>query len=337
VRPGAEAFLTVRFSLAHATPWAPAGHVVAWDQLALPGTPAPRPRARTRGGAVRAEARADAVLVRGRGVAARIGRASGLLESLALGGRELLAAPLAPNFWRVPTDADLANGYPLRTRPWKMAGLVRTVTSVLVREAAGGAARIEANLGFPTAGETLGRISYTVSGDGRVEVEYELVPRGTGLPEIPRIGLQTALPARFDRVRWFGRGPQESYWDRRTGAAVGLHAARVEEMVFPFARPQENGNRSDVRWVEMADGRGDGLRVRGAAPFNFSAWPYTQTDLELAAHPHELPRRPFVTLNVDLGQMGLGGDDAWGAWPHPEYRLTPDRTYVFRFAIERVG
>jgi beta-galactosidase len=162
----------------------------------------------------------------------------------------------------------------------------------------------------------------------------ELNPRGGNLPEIPRVGMTTAVVGRLSNVRWFGRGPHENYSDRKAGAPVGLYTLEVGDMNFHLARPQENGYRTDVRWFELS-GRGPGLKVTGDGLLCFSAWPYTMEDLEAAWHPHELPRRTSITVCVDLVQLGLGGDTAWGARPHPEYTSLPNREYRYRFRLSR--
>jgi beta-galactosidase len=144
--------------------------------------------------------------------------------------------------------------------------------------------------------------------------------------------MQMAVPAALANVTWFGRGPHENYWDRRTGAAVGRYGGRVEEFVHDYVRPQENGNRTDVRWIALTDGSGAGLLASGLPLLSVSAWPYTMADLEAATHVHELPRRDTVTLNLDYGQTGVGGDDGWGARPHAQYTLDA-KPYAYRFRL----
>ena len=133
-------------------------------------------------------------------------------------------------------------------------------------------------------------------------------------------------------MTWLGRGPHENYWDRHTGAAVGRYSGRVEDLVHDYVRPQENGNRTDVRWVALTDADGAGLLASGLPLLSVSAWPYTMEDLEKATHVNELPRRDTITLNLDLRQMGVGGDDGWGARPHAEYTLDA-KPYAYRFRL----
>ena len=144
------------------------------------------------------------------------------------------------------------------------------------------------------------------------------------------------IPGEFRRVEWYGRGPHETYWDRRTGAAVGRYRATVDELWTPYAEPQENGNRTDVRWVEFTNASGFGLRARGQPELYFSAWPFPMSELERAKHSAEIRMSKEITVNLDHRQMGVGGDDSWGAQPHKEYRL-PAEHYEYRFRLVPVG
>lgn len=148
--------------------------------------------------------------------------------------------------------------------------------------------------------------------------------------------MRMAIPGQFDRIQWYGRGPWETYWDRKTGGAVGRYSLRVKDFVFDYVRPQENANRTDVRWMTVTDSNGFGLLIEGDDLLMTSAWPYTIADLEAANHIHELLRWDNVTINIDYKQMGVGGDNSWGAWPHPEYRL-PAQPYSYGYTISAVS
>ena len=181
-----------------------------------------------------------------------------------------------------------------------------------------------------------GSETITITGDGAVKVECSIKPSAKA-PNIPRVGMQLAIPAVFETMSWFGRGPHETYMDRKTGAAVGFYSGKVGDLVHPYVRPQENANRTDVRWVTLTNSRGAGLRVVGlSGPLSVSAWPYTQADLAAARHTHELPVRKTITVNIDHKQMGVGGDNSWGARPHPEY-LLPAKNYAYSFKLQAVA
>ena len=127
-------------------------------------------------------------------------------------------------------------------------------------------------------------------------------------------------------MAYLGRGPYENYWDRHTGSAVGLYSGSVEELIHVYTRPQENGNRTDVRWLTLTDKDGAGLLAVGMPLLSVSAWPFSMDDLEKAMHLNELPRRDFITLNLDYRQMGVGGDDSWGARRTRSTRCRPRPT-----------
>ena len=181
------------------------------------------------------------------------------------------------------------------------------------------------------------------AGDGAVDVQSILQPGGA-LPDLPRVGLQFRIPGEFRNVAWYGRGPQESYWDRDTAAAVGRYSAPIEEMWFPYPRPQETGNRTDVRWATFTDARGTGWKVTGEPTFYFSAWPFRPEEIDHFGpsvpghrHPSEIAFSSDITVNIDYRQMGIGGDDGWGARPHTEYTLPANREYRYQFRMEPVG
>jgi beta-galactosidase len=332
VPPGKEAFLNVRYVLAKDEPWAKAGHVVAWEQLPLPAGPPAAVVAST--SPVEVEETPAAFVVKGAGFSVSIGRASGALESFRHGGRELVSAPLVPNFWRVPTDNDIGylnlNDMPTRCAVWKASGPGRRVGAVRSERLSPQAVRVTAEATLPAGGSRY-VTTWTVLGSGDVVVEARFTPSGT-LPELPRFGMQMAVPASLSTMTWLGRGPHENYWDRHTGAPVGRYSGRVADLVHDYVRPQENANRTDVRWVALTGPDGSGLLASGLPLLSVSAWPYTMADLETTTHAGLLPRRDTITLNLDDRQTGVGGDDGWGARPHPEYTLEP-RPYEYRFRL----
>jgi beta-galactosidase len=328
--PGAEYWLTVSFALTQNTLWADAGFVVAWDQMPLPWkAEVPAAVAAKSLPKVELKKSKDRFEVTGEGFSVAVGRKSGLIESYVVDGKELLAGPFTPNFWRAPTDNDNGNGAPKRLAAWRDAGRNRKGIKVkakakdntVVFEVASQIAPAESKLTH----------AYTVYGNGDVVVEMAIEPK-TKAPEMQRFGMQVALAKELGRMTWYGRGPQENYWDRKTGAAVGVYSAGVEDMVHPYVEPSEMGNQTDVRWVAMTDDKGRGLMAVGMPLVYASAWPFSMEDLENASHVCELPRRDFVTFNVDLGQTGVGGDDSWGARPHDEYTLFC-KPYQYKFRL----
>jgi beta-galactosidase len=274
-----------------------------------------------------------AVAVSGPDFALLLGKQSGAIESFSVDGREMVAAPLIPNFWRAQTDNDSASKNLMRQQLgiWTNAGPARVIVSTRAQQTSPQHVSV-AVAGNLLAGQVDLELHYDIFGNGDVRVRMKIIPN-TDLPELPRVGLQMAMPASFDTMTWLGRGPHENYCDRRTGAAVGLYSGKVQDLVHAYVRPQENGNRTDVRWVALTDANGQGLlALAGSTRLNASAWPYFMTDLEQAKHIQELPTRSIVTVNLDYGQRGLGGINSWGAQPLSQYTL-PARIYDYSFVL----
>jgi beta-galactosidase len=183
-------------------------------------------------------------------------------------------------------------------------------------------------------GKTPFETVYTIDANGCIQVEARFTPG----KELERMGMQLTLPAEFRQVEYFGLGPQETMPDRQLGARVGKYTTTVDNLIHHYVRPQEYGNRSQVRWLQVSDDNGVGLTFQSAGKqtFNFSAWPYTQDHLMDSNHIHELVNDDLVTLNIDLTQKGVGGDVPAGGSPHDEYRLLAKKPLVFAFLIKPI-
>ena len=324
-----EAFLKVSYSLREKTSWADAGHVVAWDQFALSAPSSPYNRLSKTNKPSAKDGKRWITLKSGP-TTVRINKESGLVESFQREGMSLLAAPLAPNYWRAPIDNDNGNKMPKRLGAWRNAVKNGKLSSVKVTDSADNVAEVAAEWKL-LKGKATQMVTYSLTSEGDLNVAVKLVA-DKSLPEIPRIGLTTEIARSLENAKWFGRGPHETYWDRKTGAAVGLYTADSDSLADRYVRPQENGNRSDVRWLALTDSEGKGLLVMAEPRFDFSIWPYTLEDLQKAKHPNELPSRDNLTLNLDHRQMGVGGDNSWGAQTHPQYRL-PAGTYEYELML----
>jgi beta-galactosidase len=194
------------------------------------------------------------------------------------------------------------------------------------------------------AGTATQSYMYTIYGDGSVEVDSIFEPGEAALPDLPRVGMQMRCIHVLRNVEWYGRGPQENYWDRNLGAAVGIYKNSVDNLWFPYVEPQETGNRTDVRWVSFTDDEGFGLKAIGMPLLSFSAWPFRMSELEHEKTPVNLGHRHSaeilasddITVNLDDRQMGVGGDDSWGAPVHKEFSL-PAARYEYKFRLEPLG
>jgi beta-galactosidase len=273
---------------------------------------------------------------------------TGEITGYAYLGAELIQGGPRPNFWRAPTDNDYGGRWQERLGVWKDAGPEMTIERVDIERLTSYAVEVEA-IGSLAADETARyRLVYTVFGNGDVVVESFLWPGMADLPRMPRFGLQMELPGDLQKLKWFGRGPHESHWDRKASARVQTFEGLVRDQYHPYVRPQESGNKTDVRWMTFrreADGRGlmiiaDGGEgeTMGSYPYlSMSALPYAQEDLDDGPqkgqrHSGELQERDFVSVNVDFRQMGVGGITSWGPTALPKYSLPYER-YNYRFIL----
>jgi beta-galactosidase len=176
------------------------------------------------------------------------------------------------------------------------------------------------------------KLNYKIYGDGSIKVNAEGQANADQLPEIPRFGMLMAMPKGFETIRWFGRGPQETYWDR-CDARVDLYEGTVDEQYFDYSEPTESGNKVDVRWVALTNDKGIGLLAIGMPHLSVNALHYKAEDLEGPKHIYQVKRRDNIYLNLDYRQMGVGGDNSWGARTHPEFTLPGNEKYSYSFVL----
>jgi len=334
LQPKSEYHAKVVFMLDEKESWAGKGHVVAWEQFKVPfDVPAAPEKEPENMPPLAHSEEGGRFVVTGKGFSVAIGKSTGSIESFISDGTELVAAPLSPNFWRPPTDNDRGNFMPVRQGTWKNAGPDRKIRSVTAEEVSSGQVRIVAEQELAAGNSSYTNI-YTVYGDGSVKVEAKMDP-SAGLPHLPRFGMQMQMPAEYNNVEWFGRGPHENYMDRKTSAALGIYKSTAMDMFHDYVEPQETGNRCDVRWVKITDDSGKGLLASGGPTIYMSVWPYTMQNIEEASHTYMLEKTDTVTVNLDHLQMGVGGDDSWGAPIHEEYQLPP-KEYSYSFTIRAI-
>jgi beta-galactosidase len=270
----------------------------------------------------------DRAVVNGRDFTATFDKKAGTLASLRYQDIELIQSPLRPHFWRAPVDNDLGYGFPGVHGVWRSATEGMVVDGVVVEQKPH-AVVVHVKLSLPkvsAAWET----DYTVYGSGDIVVESRFKPSKSNLPSLPRLGMQMQMPKGFEQVRWYGAGPHETCCDRKD-ARVGVYGGTVDQQVVDYTRPSEMGNKVEVRWMTLTNESGVGLMAVGSPTLSAAALHYTTDDLEGKRHLWEVPRRDSVVVNLDWRQMGVGGDDGWGARPHEEFqiRCTP-QSYTFR-------
>ncbi|MEH0447497.1 glycoside hydrolase family 2 TIM barrel-domain containing protein [Streptomyces sp. B21-102] len=332
---GAEYFLQLSFTTSRSTKWAKAGFEAARVQIAVDaGSPAVTPVPLGSVPALAHEDGAASVAVTGRGFSVVVDKKSGLISSYRAGGVRLLTSGPAPNFWRAPTDNDRGNGQHTRNQTWRDAGARRRVTGVSVRALRDRAVEIKVAGTLPTTTESTYTTTYTVFGNGEIKVDNTLHPGAASLPYIPEVGTLLLLPGSLENLHYYGRGPEENHWDRNDATDVGLYSGTVTGQWTSYLRPQENGNRTDVRWVALTDDDGNGLLVCGEPLLEVNASHFTPEDLSVGArHDYQLTPRKEVVLRLAHRQMGVGGDNSWGAHTHDEYKLFADRDYAYTYRL----
>ncbi|MBN2414890.1 DUF4981 domain-containing protein [bacterium] len=321
--PGSEFWFSVECSLRDAEIWADSGHVVAREQFKMDvETPPAFTLSFGKNEAPAVERDDDAVTVKGKGYRIRFGVSSGRLISLEYGGREMLADGGGPvfNAYRSPTDNNM-----YMKKQWQEAGLDSlnpVPEQPLTVEEAGD--RIIIHAAVRSQGRTgsfLHTADYTIYADGTMHVANRVTPEGT-LPMLPKMGLIMHLSRGLENYRWYGRGPYENYPDRKTGSAIGVYASTVTGQFVPYVRPQEMGNREDVRWAALTEDNGDGIIVNFDTPLSCTALHFTPADLDRAAHLHELKPRRETVFCIDARVLGLGNGSC-GPGVIDTYRLDP--------------
>jgi beta-galactosidase len=320
-KPGAEYILLLRATArAGSIPLVPEGYVVGWEQFILGGTPAAAPERR---GPVSLSEANGIITARAGDATLAIDRATGLLRSYAEGGRTL-ATGGAPHFWRAETDNDTLTGTAAQMTPWREMSNARQLRAATVERRPDGSVMIHVDHALG-AGAARFVTDYVMAGDGTVAVSGMLEPLKDDLPPPIRVGLAYRIPHALDTVQWYGRGPHESYVDRKTSAALGLWRGALAAQHHDYMRPQDTGNKVDVRWMELS-GSGAGLRVTGDAPLMINALAFPYSDLDRRA-PGTWKSADIVphddgTLLIDAAQWGVGGDTGWNfvGQPHLRYR-----------------
>jgi beta-galactosidase len=336
--PGVEYFLRVSFATKKKTDLIPEGHEAAWDQFKLPEYKPAQQIDPSAFPNLEISEEEDFIKITGKKVSVRFRRETGTIDSIVYKGKELIKTGLSPNFWRAPTDNDFGSRMQIRQGIWRDAGDRQTIERVDAVHIDPKRVQVDVSAYIPAGGSRF-QTTYTIYGSGDIVVACRFLPGSQALPNIPRIGMKMTLPVDFDEITWFGRGPHENYWDRKTGAAVSLYQGKVMDLYHPYIRPQENGNRTDVRWTALTNSEGFGLLAVGMPHLSISAHHFLDEDFDpgdqkTQRHTYHIKRRDLVLLKLDYKQMGVGGDTSWGdrAKPHEEYSL-PVKEYAYSFRL----
>lgn len=345
-REDGEYAVTVSFRLKEDTLWAKAGHEVAFGQKVFQ-KPFVWKKSEKPLRVIHGKLN---IGVKGEDFDVLFSSLNGGLVSYRYAGVEMIKKIPMPNFWRAPVDNDLGSLAVARYAQWKIASMYVSHKQI------DASTDTEYHTGFgdnplkvtekdntvtvtyvyhmPTTPCSTCEVSYTVYGDGAIETKLSYDPVKE-LGDMPEFGMIFYLDADYDHVTWYGLGPAETYADRRKGAKLGIYQNRVMDNLAEYLVPQECGNKMDVRYAKVTDAKGRGMLFAGDGIY-FSALPYTPHEMEHALHAYELPRVHDTVVRVALAQMGVAGDDSWGARVHPEYRIQTGQKLEFRFWIKGI-
>ncbi len=276
---------------------------------------------------------------------------SGEIMSWYYKNEEITSHPIRPNFWRPPTDNDLGNGMDKWAKIWQDATYSHNAKIGLKPQIINKKITYSVTYNTPND-EAIVNVQFKLSADGTLQADYIFSPLKDSLPNIPRIGMYLTIPEKFKDVSWYGKGPKESYWDRKTGQKTGIYKGTTKDQFERYSRPQETGNKSDVRWMKLES---DKLMLKLSSDYllNSSVWPFSMTEIDHSSeegeksasglvpvtkkHGADIRLENIIQWNIDHLQMGLGGDTSWGRRVHPEYTISADGSYKYSFSIQPVS
>ena len=345
----AEWLLNVKYVQKQREGLIPAGHIVAKDQLVLNEYKAPAmtlqnvtdmniqtalPRID--------DANSQCVMIEGENFNIQFAKADGFMDKYMVDGLDMIkeGAKLTPNFWRAPTDNDFGAGLQQKYAVWKNP---KFKLASLKSEMKDGLAVVSAEYEMPSvsAGTKL-QLTYEINNRGAVKVNQKLVAeKGAKVSNIFRFGMKMVMPKSFENISYYGRGPVENYIDRKWATELGVYNQTVTDQFYAYIRPQENGNKTDIRWWKLLNEAGRGLQFVAEAPFSASALHYTIESLDSGwekkqEHSNEVEPADLTNFLIDKVQMGLGCVDSWGAIPREEYML-PYGDYEFTFIMQPIN
>lgn len=352
--PGVEYFLTISAKLKNDWSLLEAGTELATEQFKLPIERKVAAIDASNYPELAVEENDNTIEVTGDNLKVIFDKNQGLMTTYQVNDKNFLKTGPIPNFWRAPIDNDFGNNLHKRSRVWRKAGERRKVTAVNIEKISDSKILVSLNFDLTdTNNEVIAsyKSDYTVFGTGDVVVDNHFKMTKDELPEIVRMGMNLVMPREFDQMTWLGRGPHESYWDRKTSAFVGLYSGSVADQYWAYLRPQENGNKTDVRWLTITNENGEGLFFQGMPLLSVSAHHNIMEDFESLErtdgrqvdgvvvenrHTTDVKPRDLTSVNIDYKQMGVGGDNSWGAWTHDEYRLT-EKEYRYSFRMKFIN
>ncbi|PRY04303.1 beta-galactosidase [Pontibacter ummariensis] len=334
---GKEYFLNVRYTLKEAEPFLKKDYQIAGEQFALTKNTKPIITVVDSKGTLKVSETDDELVLTGKDFSVSFDKMRGTMSGYVLKGDTLMQQGPKPSFWRAPTDNDIGAGYNKSKRMWRNAYESGKLTGARYDHTANGyEVTFKKEL---VNGDAISSLVFTVYNDGTIKVGNSIQPLKGDHELLMRIGNDLQLSKSLENIEYYGRGPWENYWDRKTASFVGVYKQTLDEQYFPYARPQETGNKSDVRWVTLKSRKGRGLRFEFAdSLLNFAALPYALDDLDPEQnkkqyHSGELEKRDRIYMHLDLQQTGMQGMDSWGSQPLERYRI-PYKNHQYSYWIK---
>jgi beta-galactosidase len=316
-----ERLLNVYAQLKEDKPWAKKGFTVAREQFEL--NPYNWPTS-LQGEPAKVQKTASGLRVHTKRGAVTIDN-TGAMTSWIVDGHEILNAPLEPYFWKPENDNQSAAHFAETSAIWQYAAANRTLKSLSSKKDKN-CVKVIAEMALPVGADLI--ITYSINNDGKIKVDMDYNPTATDLPLMPKFGMRMRLPADNTQIKYYGRGPWENYPDRKRSAFLGIYEPSIKDFETDYIHPQDNGNRTDVRWMEIGD-----IRIDGCGPLCIRAWDYGEEDLLGKRHPNEINRGRFINLNIDQNVHGVGGADTWGKHTLPQYTIDGNLPQNYSFFL----
>jgi beta-galactosidase len=335
-KAGKEYWLKLSLQLNESKNWAEIGHEVAWQQIKLPYFKdfASDEKAQLPEKKLTLKTNEDLVIQNDIATVI-VDKKSGWIKAYRVKNRDIITSPIIPNFWRPATDNDSLGWKPkIKCAFWKDAIDKLKLKSLEINELATNHREVVVQKEIP--GKLALNLVYNIYSNGGISISYHLLPL-TELPELLRVGMSFQSPSLYQNMRFYGKGPWENYSDRSQGAIVSEYSGEVSDFIWDYINPQENGNRTEVRWLTLSDTKGNGILITGKQPLSTSVWPWRTENLSMAKHIIELTEGEDQTVNVDLIQTGVGGNDSWSdnAAPIEKYKVKAVE-YRYSFMIQPV-
>jgi beta-galactosidase len=344
--PENEYYLEVSLLQKTATALIPKGHEIGWDQFALKhGAVVQYPKENKN--ALKITNSSTEITIYNKNTQLKINATSGEIISWFFEGKEITNQPIRPNFWRPPTDNDLGNGMDKWAKIWQDASYNYTAKLIEKPSIKNGYTSYKVDYQLPN-NEARVVVHYLLDALGNLSVNYSFKSNQKDLPNLPRLGMYFSINKKFNDVSWYGKGPEESYWDRKNGQKLGIYSGKVKEQFHAYSRPQETGNKTDVRWMQLSS-KDINLRVTSQQLLNTSVWPFNMKELDFNSdeagksasglvpvtkkHGADIKIGNTIQWNIDLKQMGVGGDTSWGRLVHKEYTIPANKIHSYSFTI----